>query len=349
MDTPPLKRRRIDNAASALKKPFKSPFRTTLKPNANSATAATNAPTPTGTKAEEKENAPNGERLVHTGPEDSPVPGATKKPYTPVHPSGLRKSFVLPTTGQTPTSRKIQRHKISNFASANSTPSTAHVSDEYQALSHHHRALTNLSTRLVSETDTLSQALALLNRSLTTSKTRDEELEELVEKWKAAAREAAEEVFGMSKDRVMKMGGIKALREREEINREMRREWEREGREEMVEVVKREERRRRKGERAKMRRAERRMADGETVGDDDRGEGDEDEDEDEESEVEAEDEEAVGRDGAEEEVEGDVDEEEKEAFQENEDNSFTMDMMLRTMNIDLDVIGYDKHRQIWIG
>lgn len=29
--------------------------------------------------------------------------------------------------------------------------------------------------------------------------------------------------------------------------------------------------------------------------------------------------------------------------------NFTMDMMLRSLNIDLDVIGYDKESQKWIG
>lgn len=29
--------------------------------------------------------------------------------------------------------------------------------------------------------------------------------------------------------------------------------------------------------------------------------------------------------------------------------NFTMDMMLRSLNIDLDVIGYDKELQKWIG
>jgi len=29
--------------------------------------------------------------------------------------------------------------------------------------------------------------------------------------------------------------------------------------------------------------------------------------------------------------------------------SFTMDMMLKTLNIELDLIGYDRHRQTWVG
>lgn len=33
----------------------------------------------------------------------------------------------------------------------------------------------------------------------------------------------------------------------------------------------------------------------------------------------------------------------------NDDDSFTMDMMLRTLNIDLNVIGYDRQGQRWIG
>jgi hypothetical protein len=30
------------------------------------------------------------------------------------------------------------------------------------------------------------------------------------------------------------------------------------------------------------------------------------------------------------------------------EQEFTMAMMLRTLNVDLDVIGYDKQQQIWV-
>lgn len=33
----------------------------------------------------------------------------------------------------------------------------------------------------------------------------------------------------------------------------------------------------------------------------------------------------------------------------NYTQSFTMDMMLKTMNIDLELIGYDRRRQMWVG
>jgi len=41
--------------------------------------------------------------------------------------------------------------------------------------------------------------------------------------------------------------------------------------------------------------------------------------------------------------------EEREQDDGADDDSFTMDMMLKTLNIDLEVIGYDKTGQRWIG
>lgn len=40
-------------------------------------------------------------------------------------------------------------------------------------------------------------------------------------------------------------------------------------------------------------------------------------------------------------------EEEKEEEEEDEDEGFTMDMMLRSLNIDVGVIGFDKEGQRW--
>lgn len=41
-------------------------------------------------------------------------------------------------------------------------------------------------------------------------------------------------------------------------------------------------------------------------------------------------------------------EKEEEVEEEKDDESFTMDMMLKQLNIELDVIGYDKASQRWI-
>jgi hypothetical protein len=59
------------------------------------------------------------------------------------------------------------------------------------------------------EIDTLSQAQRL------SASSRDAELEELAAKWKAAAQCVAEEVFGTVKERVCRMGGVQAWRESE--------------------------------------------------------------------------------------------------------------------------------------
>lgn len=59
------------------------------------------------------------------------------------------------------------------------------------------------------------------------------ELERLITKWRRASRDAAEEVFAETRDRVNKMGGVRGWKEREregrERTREFQREWDGEG------------------------------------------------------------------------------------------------------------------------
>jgi hypothetical protein len=57
--------------------------------------------------------------------------------------------------------------------------------------------------------DTLSQALSILRSN------KASELEELEEKWRGAARLVAEEIFASARDRVNRMGGVGAWKERE--------------------------------------------------------------------------------------------------------------------------------------
>lgn len=126
------------------------------------------------------------------------------------------------------------------------------------------------------------------------------ELEALIQKWKTASRAAAEEVFAKARDKVNKMGGVGAMKDREKQSREKTWGWDeepkREGSEEGAE-------------------------DGAGFRDDEfRGEG---QDEREEGAKKVEDE--VG-----------------------DDEGYTMDMMLKTLNIELDVIGYEKGLQKWV-
>ena len=73
--------------------------------------------------------------------------------------------------------------------------------------------------QLRSEIQILSQAQALA------SSTKDEDLQVLIDKWRAASRAAAEELFGTTRDRVNRMGGVGAWKEREREASERTMKW----------------------------------------------------------------------------------------------------------------------------
>jgi Swi5-dependent recombination DNA repair protein 1 len=187
-----------------------------------------------------------------------------------------------------------------------------YTDSELSALQKQHTRLLNQLSKLRQDLDAARQALRI------ESSDSDADLEALIVKWRRASREAAEEVFKGARDRVNRMGGMKGMREREK----WRREWEREGEEE-----------------------DRRKVMDET------GVGDEVEDEREdvrEAKVE----------------EDEVSRRSKHWAYETRDDvtsgwivltllvsigqTFTMDMMLKGLNVELDVIGYDKENQRWI-
>lgn len=76
---------------------------------------------------------------------------------------------------------------------------------------------------LESQTDSLQQAIRIL------SSPRDDELTRLTRKWRGVSRAAAEEVFAGMRDKVCRIGGVGAWRERERERVERVNEWEREG------------------------------------------------------------------------------------------------------------------------
>lgn len=123
----------------------------------------------------------------------------------------------------------------------------------------------------------------------------------LVQKWKIVSRAAAEDVFAGARDRVNKMGGVGAMKEREKERREKTWGWD-------------EEPKREGGE-----------GDGEEDGTGFGGERDAGEEQDEREEGARKGEEEVG-----------------------DEEGYTMDMMLKTLNIELDDIGYDKGLQKWV-
>lgn len=140
---------------------------------------------------------------------------------------------------------------------------------------------------------------------------KDAELEGLIKKWRVVSKDAAEEVFGSVRDRVNRMGGVKGWRDAEKKKRE--------------------------GFGGSYGWADDEQESG-------KGDGENDDQEDREGDDVGE---AEARD-----VQAGVEEEEKRREREEEEagdeEGFTMDMMLKTLNIELDVIGFDKEAQRWV-
>lgn len=174
-----VKRRKLYGTSTALTKPFVSPLKTSKLD-------------PTALKREQ--NGPS---------------------HTPYRPSMLAHTIAAaPPVAEANTSTS----KPPGFKAAKSTPirklltafgsRTSRDPDELAA----QKAITTLELQIRnvrSEVDTLAQAQRL------SSSNRDAELEDLAAKWRAAAQNAAEEVFGTVKERVCRMGGVQAWRESE--------------------------------------------------------------------------------------------------------------------------------------
>lgn len=193
------------------------------------------------------------------------------------------------TASSSPSKPSLLPHKRTHHFSISSSPVRA--DPEVTALQKQHTALTSQLNQLRTELDTHTQALKIEISS------KDKELERLISLWKGASRSAAEEVYAKVKDRVNRMGGVAAWKERER-NSGWGGGWDEEkndiGHEEEV---------------------------------DERGQAERDDE----------------RDGL------DKDRVERaKADEVDEDAGFTMDMMLKSLNIGLDFIGFDKEMQRWI-
>ncbi|KAM3069256.1 hypothetical protein ACMFMG_010767 [Clarireedia jacksonii] len=138
----------------------------------------------------------------------------------------------------------------------------------------------------------------------------DGELMRLCEKWRGASRGAAEELFAKVRDRVNRMGGPRAWKEMQKRQQEFQNQWD------QVDVINKNDE------------------------DDEDGEGKDVEKRDIYAEYdidpETENEKSQRAPGL-----GDTGE------NPGEEDEFTMAMMLRTLNVDLAIIGYDKQQQRW--
>jgi Swi5-dependent recombination DNA repair protein 1 len=151
------KRQRVEAASHTLSKPFRSPFKSTSKPQKNL----------------ERRASADSPDLLATSDEKKPVELTHPDRRTPSSPSPLRVAE----------SRRRSRTNFSNEPVLN-------------LLLKEERGLERELKGLRAELDTVEQA-----RKIET-KEEDEELVGLIEKWRGAARAAAEEVFKKVSDRV---------------------------------------------------------------------------------------------------------------------------------------------------
>ncbi|KAH8698825.1 hypothetical protein BGW36DRAFT_426515 [Talaromyces proteolyticus] len=242
---PSIKRRRLNEAASALSRPFKSPLR---RDNQQQSGSPAN-------KTEEN---------------NTVTEGQGKRAPTTTNParSSLPKPF-LPSTTDKPShdshlASSIPRHQR---PTTNPDPETSALQKEQKSL------LSRLSS-LRSQLDTAQQALRIESSS------RDAELHVLIQKWKKVSQNVADELFVSARDRIERMGGMQAWRERER-EKKMQMRW----------------------------------------------------DDEEAAEFKDQD----GMKGA---ITPSTDKDEQEVF--------TMDKMLASLNIDLNIIGFDKDGQRWV-
>lgn len=180
MSTPQAKRRRLNDATKTLHKPFKSPFRTPLKPNLGSDPPSSDPP----------ENGAPVLTASNSGTvKEHPVP---YRP-SPDHSTTNVAQLLLPRSSlPTPTRPRLSQRKVAPPKSS-LTREIADVRNDIQIL---------------------SQAHALATSS------KDNDLIVLVERWRTASRAAAEELFATTRDRVNRMGGVGAWKDREKEQKE---------------------------------------------------------------------------------------------------------------------------------
>lgn len=210
------KRRRLNEAASTLSRPFKSPLRTPLQKRENgdekdeslADTKTTNNQT---IRSSDEVKGQTTEVQSSTKSGDS---STTKLAVDDDNNSKVQSQphSQSPHTIANNRNRKLPIYSQQRFASYSSKSDP-----ELSALQKQHSALQSRLFALRSELDTAQQALRI------ESSNKDKELEALIAKWRAVSQEAADELFASARERVLRMGGVAAWRERENRRREMER------------------------------------------------------------------------------------------------------------------------------
>lgn len=195
------KRRRLNDASSALSKPFKSPLRKQpVADEPSNARKEGTEPEQTIVDSEPTSITASSSSLTtgHSQPDNkSPL----KPPYTPQR------------------NLDFSSHHLSPIAPSQSSSSSSSSSTLITALRKQESALLSRLVSLHRELDTVSQALKIEQKG------QDDELAELITKWKGVSREAAEELFVGARDKVNGMGGVGAWKEKARDAKMRRMEW----------------------------------------------------------------------------------------------------------------------------
>jgi Swi5-dependent recombination DNA repair protein 1 len=204
MSTPQAKRRRLNEATKTLQKPFKSPFRTPLKPSIGDDPPSSDPPeVHTPALETPRTNAPATRTIAAA---DNDAQRATTFAASMQPPKTPATSKVIPRVSKSLVSRPIL--STQSRVVPKKTSSKPSVAREIMQLRNEIQMLTQAQT-------------------LATS-TKDDDLVVLVDKWRSASRAAAEELFGSTRDRVNRMGGVGAWKEREKESKERQMQWDKE-------------------------------------------------------------------------------------------------------------------------
>jgi len=196
MLTPAAKKRRVDTANATLKKPFRSPLLSRTQASTSDAPSLRSS------------SLLRGQVSVTTGDRDSQSAETTDtQSHEPNSPERKHKS-----------ARSLTRSIREPTTQATKGPG----SELAALLSSFEKELDRDAKEIQQRKELIAQAEQIKAESerRRPGEAVDAELQDLIQKWKAAARSAADEVFGIVKERVAGAGGMKAWREMERRQRE---------------------------------------------------------------------------------------------------------------------------------
>lgn len=223
MSTPAAKRRRVDAANAVLRKPFHSPVIRRLDDDAVSGEGATSKTPDAKTPAHVDAYSPSSPSVPTRAPQPHPQTvraarshGALQQCQTPHN----RSLLSAPLKFKTPLYRGAVKRKISSLETPASVDSHGGGDDKKPSSSSHLLALVVAHDRHAAQQDaviirdldakleTVRQARRIEGASYAAGAGAatlvDQELRDLVSRWKGAARGAAEELFEMVRERVDK-------------------------------------------------------------------------------------------------------------------------------------------------